>query len=158
MAPTTGTSAGGMLQVGGHYNAIGDVRASHDLTLTSPGHVMGPPLRPDPSTPAYLMNLLAKYVITITGKKVPTRGSLYPPVCTYRGDLDLTGTDNCTFNANQKALGAQDFRKIPNGVNGKHHALLAASHTLWAASHTHSSLLPVQVWRTACVWCGRKEW
>lgn len=58
------------------------------------GHVMGPPLRPDPSTPAYLMNLLAK------------------------GDLDLTGTDNCTFNADQKALGTQDFRKIPNGVNG----------------------------------------
>lgn len=57
-------------------------------------HVMGPPLRPDPSTPGYLMNLLAK------------------------GDLDLTGTDNCTFNADQKALGKDDFRCIPNGVNG----------------------------------------
>jgi len=34
------------------------------------------------------------------------------------GMLDLTGTDNCTFNANQKALGKDDFRKIPNGVNG----------------------------------------
>jgi len=33
-------------------------------------------------------------------------------------DLQLTGTDNCTFNANQKALGHSDFRKIPNGVNG----------------------------------------
>ena len=26
------------------------------------GHVMGPPLRPDPTTPAYLMDLLAKSV------------------------------------------------------------------------------------------------
>ena len=34
------------------------------------------------------------------------------------GYLDCTGTDNCTFNANQKALGKDDFRKIPNGVNG----------------------------------------
>ena len=30
----------------------------------------------------------------------------------------MTGTDNCTFSANQKALGKNDFRKIPNGVNG----------------------------------------
>src|SRR5690348_257568 len=43
--------------------------------------VMGPPLRPDPTTKEYLMKLLAS------------------------GDLHTVGTDNCTFNANQKALG-----------------------------------------------------
>jgi dihydropyrimidinase len=56
--------------------------------------VMGPPLRPDPTVKEYLMKHLAT------------------------GDLQVVGTDNCTFNANQKAMGKDDFTKIPNGVNG----------------------------------------
>eukprot|EP00163_Fabomonas_tropica_P015792 TRINITY_DN28625_c0_g1_i1.p1 TRINITY_DN28625_c0_g1~~TRINITY_DN28625_c0_g1_i1.p1 ORF type:complete len:504 (-),score=181.78 TRINITY_DN28625_c0_g1_i1:134-1615(-) len=57
-------------------------------------YVMGPPLRPDPTVRDYLMNLLAT------------------------GDLQTVGTDNCTFNGDQKAMGKDDFTKIPNGVNG----------------------------------------
>uniref|UniRef100_A0AAG5CPK3 dihydropyrimidinase n=1 Tax=Anopheles atroparvus TaxID=41427 RepID=A0AAG5CPK3_ANOAO len=57
-------------------------------------HVLSPPLRPDPSTPEFLMKLLAQ------------------------DDLQTTGSDNCTFNRNQKELGLKDFSKIPNGVNG----------------------------------------
>jgi dihydropyrimidinase len=33
--------------------------------------------------------------------------------------LQLVGTDHCTFNSTQKAFGSDDFRKIPNGVNGR---------------------------------------
>ncbi|KAM7523449.1 hypothetical protein LguiA_013351 [Lonicera macranthoides] len=35
-----------------------------------------------------------------------------------RGILQLVGTDHCPFNSTQKAMGYDDFRKIPNGVNG----------------------------------------
>ncbi|XP_050237063.1 dihydropyrimidinase [Mercurialis annua] len=34
------------------------------------------------------------------------------------GVLQLVGTDHCAFNSTQKAFGIDDFRKIPNGVNG----------------------------------------
>lgn len=57
-------------------------------------HVMSPPLRPRKETKEKLMKMLA---------------------C---DDLQTTGSDNCTFNKNQKELGIDDFSKIPNGVNG----------------------------------------
>ena len=34
------------------------------------------------------------------------------------GNLQLVGTDHCAFNSTQKAFGINDFRTIPNGVNG----------------------------------------
>jgi len=68
--------------------------ACHHDWRTAAAYVMSPPLRHDPSTKDELMNLLRT------------------------GDLQCVGTDNCTFNADQKALGKDDFTKIPNGVNG----------------------------------------
>ncbi|XP_032681236.1 dihydropyrimidinase isoform X6 [Odontomachus brunneus] len=56
--------------------------------------ITNPPLRPDPTTPAYLTERLAE------------------------DNLQVIGSDNCTFSADQKALGKDDFTKIPNGVNG----------------------------------------
>uniref|UniRef100_A0A5K3ET21 dihydropyrimidinase n=2 Tax=Mesocestoides corti TaxID=53468 RepID=A0A5K3ET21_MESCO len=57
------------------------------------GYVMSPPLR-EKGTQTLLMKALAN------------------------GHLECTGTDHCVFKADQKALGKDDFRKIPNGVNG----------------------------------------
>lgn len=57
-------------------------------------HVLSPPINIDPSTPSHLLDRLVK------------------------GDLQLVGSDNCTFTNEQKTLGKDDFTKIPNGVNG----------------------------------------
>jgi dihydropyrimidinase len=58
------------------------------------GYVVSPPLRSDPTTCEHLGNLLAN------------------------DDLQLTSSDHCTFDANQKAIGKDDFSKIPSGANG----------------------------------------
>jgi D-hydantoinase len=58
------------------------------------GHVVCPPFSHDTVAKEHLTDLLAN------------------------GDLQLTLSDHCTFNSQQKAVGADDFRKIPPGVNG----------------------------------------
>jgi hypothetical protein len=47
--------------------------------------------------------------------------------------LQLVGTDHCSWNSTQKARGIDDFRKIPNGVNGNHSMVLyiCGLNTLW---------------------------
>ena len=65
-------------------------------------HVMSPPLRPDKSTPECLFGALAS------------------------GSLQVLGSDHCVFSSQQKALGKDDFRKIPNGINGIEERMIIA--------------------------------
>jgi dihydropyrimidinase len=46
------------------------------------------------------------------------------------GQLQLLGTDHAVFNSTQKAAGKNDFRIIPNGVNGIEERLHVAWHEL----------------------------
>lgn len=74
----------------------------HNCFHHAAGHVISPPLRNDKSTPDHLANLLG---------------------C---GMLDALGSDHCVFKTEQKELGKNDFRSIPNGVNGIEERLLVA--------------------------------
>ncbi|XP_043692474.1 dihydropyrimidinase isoform X2 [Telopea speciosissima] len=60
--------------------------------------------------------IAAKYVMSPPIRKSGHDKALQAALS--RGVLQLVGTDHCTFNSTQKALGTDDFRKIPNGVNG----------------------------------------
>ncbi|KAG4185910.1 hypothetical protein ERO13_A08G010200v2 [Gossypium hirsutum] len=58
----------------------------------------------------------AKYVMSPPIRESGHNKALQAALST--GVLQLVGTDHCTFNSSQKAFGIDDFRKIPNGVNG----------------------------------------
>ncbi|GAB4835291.1 dihydropyrimidinase [Ancistrocladus abbreviatus] len=54
------------------------------------------------------------------------------------GVLQLVGTDHCGFNSAQKALGIDDFRKIPNGLNGIEERM----HLVWNTMVESGQILP----------------
>ncbi|KAL9260518.1 Dihydropyrimidinase-like protein [Drosera capensis] len=54
------------------------------------------------------------------------------------GLLQLVGTDHCGFNSTQKAFGIDDFRKIPNGVNGIEERM----HLVWNAMVESGQISP----------------
>lgn len=74
----------------------------HKCWRHAAAHVMSPPLRTDKSTPDFLFGALAS------------------------GSLQVIGSDHCVFSSQQKAQGENDFRKIPNGVNGIEERMLIA--------------------------------
>lgn len=74
----------------------------HKCWRHAAAHVMAPPLRPDKSTPGFLLGSLAS------------------------GSLQVLGSDHCVFMSKQKELGKNDFRKIPNGINGIEERMLVA--------------------------------
>ncbi|UXI17825.1 Pyruvate dehydrogenase lipoamide kinase [Sarcoptes scabiei] len=72
----------------------------HKCWQHAAAHVMSPPLRPDKTTSPHLIDLLAN------------------------NQLQTTGSDHCVFRSTEKALGMNDFTKIPNGVNGTEERLM----------------------------------
>lgn len=67
------------------------------------------------------------------------------------GVLQLIGTDHCTFNSTQKAFGIDDFRKIPNGVNG----LEERMHLIWDSMVESGKISVTDYVRVTSTECAR---
>jgi len=78
--------------LGGHLAVDDSVYRNEDVVFAR-AHVMSPPFRPKGHPEALWKALQA-------------------------GHLQTTGTDHCAFMAEQKAMGKDDFTKIPNGCAG----------------------------------------
>jgi len=76
----------------GHLLVDDSVYRNTDFGFAA-AHVMSPPFRPKANKEALWRGLQS-------------------------GDLQTTATDHCCFCADQKAVGKEDFRKIPNGTGG----------------------------------------
>ncbi|XP_022731488.1 dihydropyrimidinase [Durio zibethinus] len=67
------------------------------------------------------------------------------------GVLQLVGTDHCPFNSTQKAFGIDDFRKIPNGVNGIEERM----HLVWDTMVESGQISPTDYVRITSTECAR---
>ncbi len=63
----------------------------------------------------------AKYVMSPPLRKEHDRQALWEALSD--GTVSTIGTDHCSFTNAQKAMGKDDFRKIPNGAGGVEHRL-----------------------------------
>lgn len=64
----------------------------------------------------YLESDAAKYVMSPPLRKVSDREAILSAMGS--GDIDVIGTDHCSFTMRQKAAGSSDFTAIPNGGAG----------------------------------------
>lgn len=96
----------------GHLLVDDSVYRHPDFTVAA-AHVMSPPFRPREHQPALWRALQA-------------------------GHLQTTATDHCCFCAPQKAAGAGDFTKIPNGTGGIEDRM----HVLWHHGVNKGRLTP----------------
>lgn len=72
---------------------VGQKIEGHNFRIAA-AHVTCPPISDDESTPTELMQMLANE------------------------ELNTTGSNNCTYDSDQKARGKHNFSRIPYGVNG----------------------------------------
>lgn len=86
----------------GHLMVDDSVYSNPDFKFAA-AHVMSPPFRPKGNKEALWRGLQS-------------------------GDLQTTATAHCSFSADQKAMGKDDFRKIPNGTAGIEDRM----HVIWS--------------------------
>ncbi|XP_043690861.1 dihydropyrimidinase-like [Telopea speciosissima] len=67
------------------------------------------------------------------------------------GVLQVVGTDHCSFSSTQKAIGIDDFRKIPNGVNGIEERM----HLVWDTMVESGLISPPDYVRITSTECAR---
>jgi dihydropyrimidinase len=60
-----------------------------------------------------------KYVLSPPLRKKGDQNALWKSI--QMGVISTVGTDHCPFNLNQKSVGKDDFRKVPNGAGGVEH-------------------------------------
>ncbi|HOZ30211.1 MAG TPA: dihydropyrimidinase [Bacteroidales bacterium] len=66
-------------------------------------------------------NKTVPFVLSPPLRKKTDQEALWQAITT--GTLQTVGTDHCPFNLEQKAVGINDFRRIPNGAGGIEHRL-----------------------------------
>ena len=71
--------------------------------------------------------IAAQYVMSPPIRKKDIDGVALKKMLVNGSGVSIVGTDHCAFNSTQKAVGKDDFRIIPNGVNGVEERL----HIVW---------------------------